>query len=97
MRATRSETAAAKERDRALTSEVKTKTEKENTQAALDFLWQDVLGQASPVHQPDPNLKVRTLLDRVADRLEKGSGQPPLVEAAVRRMVGELYSDLGCH
>jgi eukaryotic-like serine/threonine-protein kinase len=83
------------ERDRAVVAEAKTKTEKENTQAALDFLWQDVLLQASPFNEPDRDLKLRTLLDRVADRLERGSGQPPLVEAAVRRMVGALYSDLG--
>jgi len=80
---------------RAAGAERKAKTEKDSTQSALDFLWQDVLSQASPLHEPDRNLQVRTLLDRVSDRLDKGSEQPPLVEAAVRRMVGELYTDLG--
>jgi serine/threonine protein kinase/tetratricopeptide (TPR) repeat protein len=88
VRATRAETAALEERDR-------TAAEKANAQATLDFLWQDVLAQASPFNEPDRDLKVRTMLDRIADRLEKGSGKPALVEAAIRRMVGELYTDLG--
>jgi serine/threonine protein kinase len=83
------------ERDRAREAERKTAVQKNNMQAALDFLWQDVLSQASPDNEPDRGLTVRQLLDRVADRLEKDAGQPPLVEAAVRRMIGELYSDLG--
>jgi serine/threonine protein kinase len=109
VRATRAESAATQERDaalaaeeqaradqdRAVAAEAKAKTEKENAQATLDFLWQDVLARASPFNEPDRDLKVRTLLDRIADRLEKGSGKPALVEAAIRRMVGELYTDLG--
>jgi len=95
VRATRAEIAAEHERDRVVAAEAKTKTEKENAQATLDFLWQDVLAQASPFNEPDRDLRVRTMLDRIADRLEKGSGKPALVEAAIRRMVGELYTDLG--
>jgi tetratricopeptide (TPR) repeat protein len=94
VRATRAEAVANDERDRVVTAEAKTNTEKENAQATLDFLWQDVLAQASPFNEPDRDLKVRTLLDRIADRLEKGSGKPTLVEAAIRRMLGELYTDL---
>jgi tetratricopeptide (TPR) repeat protein len=86
---------ATDERDRALQAERKASAEKETTQAAFGFLWHDVLAQASPFREPDRDLKVRTLLERVDARLEKGSGQPVLVEAAVRRMIGELYSDLG--
>jgi len=88
VRATKAEIVAREERDR-------TAAEKANAQAALDFLWREVLSQASPMHEPDRDLKLRTLLDRAFDRLDKGSGQSPLVEAAVRRMVGELYTDLG--
>ncbi len=86
---------ATAERDRALEAEWKASVEKETTQAAFGFLWHDVLAQASPFHEPDRDLKVRTLLERVGARLEKDSGQAVLVEAAVRRMIGELYSDLG--
>jgi tetratricopeptide (TPR) repeat protein len=83
------------ERDRAREAEREAKVEKDNMQASLDFLWQDVLSQASPDNEPNRGLTVRRLLDRVADRLGKDPGQPPLVEAAVRRMIGQLYSDLG--
>jgi serine/threonine protein kinase len=83
------------ERDRAREAERKARVEKDNMQAALDFLWQDVLSQASPDNEPNRGLTVRQLLDRVADRLGKDPGQPPPVEAAVRRMIGQLYSDLG--
>jgi serine/threonine protein kinase len=82
------------QRDRALTAERRATTEKANAQAALDFL-QEVLSQASPWREPDRELKLRTVLDRVASRLEKGSGQPPLVEASVRLMIGQLYNELG--
>jgi serine/threonine protein kinase len=95
VRATRAEIAAREERDHARAAEQRSAAEKANAQATLDFLWQDILSQASPLHEPDRDLKVRALLDRVAGRLEKGSDQPPLVEAAIRWMVGELYADLG--
>ena len=38
------------ERERAVAAERKARSEKENAQAALGFLWQDVLSQASPLH-----------------------------------------------
>jgi serine/threonine protein kinase len=80
---------------RATRAERRAKAEQANARAALDFLWKDVLSQASYRNEPDRDLTVRTLLDRVADRLGRGPGQPPLVEAAVRQMVGGLYIDLG--
>ena len=85
----------ALERDRAVAAERRATIEQANTQAALDFLWKDVLSQASFRFELDRNVKLRTILDRVADRLERGSGQPPRVEAAVRQMVGALLSTLG--
>ena len=83
------------ERNRAWAAEAKARVEKENTQAALDFLWQDLLSQASPWEVADRDLKFRTLIDRAADRLDAGTGHPPLVEATLRRMMGQLYTELG--
>src|SRR5262249_37816266 len=69
---------AGAERNRALAAEQQANAEKENTQAVLDFLWQDILSQASPWQERgDRDLRVRTLLDRVAHRLDSGSGKPP--------------------
>jgi tetratricopeptide (TPR) repeat protein len=83
------------ERDRALAAEREARAEKANTKAALDFIWEGALSQASPVRQADADMKVRALLDRAADLLERDSRLPPLVEAAVRQMIGQSFLDLG--
>jgi tetratricopeptide (TPR) repeat protein len=71
------------------------KKEKETAQAALNFLWQDMRSNTIPLLDSDRDLKLRTLLDRVTARLDQGSGKPPLVEASIRQMVGQLYLDIG--
>jgi tetratricopeptide (TPR) repeat protein len=61
--------------------------------AVNDFLQNDLLGQASVFNQskPDPNIRVRTLLDRAAARIGgKFKGQPK-VEAAIRKTIGTTY------
>jgi eukaryotic-like serine/threonine-protein kinase len=68
--------------------------EKANAQAALYFLQEDVLNQASPGNQPNRDLTVRTLLDNVAERLDRAGGRPPLVEASIRQTLGSVYKDL---
>jgi serine/threonine protein kinase len=95
LRATTAQRAARAERDRAVAAEQRAKTEQASARAALDFLWKDVLSQASYRNEPDRDLTLRAVLDRVADRVGRHSGQPPLVEAAVRQMVGGLYIDQG--
>jgi len=54
-----------------------------------------VLSQANPGFQPDRELPVRTLLDRVGDRLDRAAGRPPLVEASIRQALGSVYTELG--
>src|SRR5262245_5334767 len=69
--------------------------------AVNDFLRDDVLAQASARTQargntkPDPDLKVRTALDRAAARVEGKFADQPLVEAAIRTTIGRAYNDLG--
>jgi eukaryotic-like serine/threonine-protein kinase len=71
--------------------------------AVNDFLQNDVLAQASadtqarPGTKPDPNLKVRTALDRAADRIGGKFGNQPLVEASIRQTIGNTYLDLGLY
>jgi tetratricopeptide (TPR) repeat protein/tRNA A-37 threonylcarbamoyl transferase component Bud32 len=69
--------------------------------AVNNFLQNDLLAQASataqasPGAKPDPDLKVRTVLDRAAARIQgKFTGQP-LVEASIRTTLGTAYEDLG--
>ncbi|HKV24606.1 MAG TPA: serine/threonine-protein kinase [Candidatus Acidoferrum sp.] len=72
-------------------------------QAVSDFLRNDVLAQASaetqagPSTKPDPDLKVRTALDRAAERIGGKFDKQPDVEAAIRDTIGRTYTDLGLY
>jgi serine/threonine protein kinase/Tfp pilus assembly protein PilF len=71
--------------------------------AINDFLQNDLLAQASantqarPDTKPDPDLKVRTALDRAAARIAGKFGKQPLVEASIRQTIGKTYMDLGLY
>jgi eukaryotic-like serine/threonine-protein kinase len=82
-------------RNRAEASEKTATIEKSNAQAALDFLENELLSQASPEQEPDRDLKLRTALDRAAKRLDDGLERFPLVEASLRQIIGRTYLDLG--
>jgi eukaryotic-like serine/threonine-protein kinase len=68
-----------------------------------EFFIDDLLGKTDLSSQvvgeirPDPNIKVRTLVDRAAARIDGRFVGRPLVEAAVRRMIGSVYDSLGLH
>jgi serine/threonine protein kinase len=72
-------------------------------QAVSDFLQKDLLAQAGasaqsgPNAKPDPDLKVRTALDRAAERIEGKFARQPDVEAAIRNTIGQTYTDLGLY
>jgi non-specific serine/threonine protein kinase/serine/threonine-protein kinase len=86
----------ARERDRA-------NQQAEIARAINDFLQSDLLAQASSTSQarpdtkPDPDLKVRTALDRAASRIEGSFKNQPAIEAAVRHTIGRTYYDLGLY
>ncbi len=76
----------------------------QEARAVNDFLRNDVLAQASVDEQtkirtnkPDPNLKVRTALDRAAARIPGKFGKQPLVEASIRYTIGGAYYDLNLY
>src|SRR5215469_1125101 len=68
--------------------------------AVVDFLRNDLLGQASARNQsgsgakPDRDIKVRTALDQAAARIEGKFDRQPEVEAAIRDAMGKTYEDL---
>jgi eukaryotic-like serine/threonine-protein kinase len=66
-------------------------------QAVNDFLQKDLLAQASAYNQakPDPDMKVRTALDRAAQNIGGKFKDQPEVEASIRETLGETYTDLG--
>lgn len=53
------------------------------------------IGAAHQARHPD--LKVRTALDRAAQRIPGKFGNEPQVEAAIRNTVGTAYSGLGLY
>jgi tetratricopeptide (TPR) repeat protein len=71
--------------------------------AVSDFLQNDLLAQASaanqsgPTMKPDPDLKVRTALDRAAANVAGKFDKHPEVEAAIRNTLGQTYQDLGLY
>jgi eukaryotic-like serine/threonine-protein kinase len=84
-------------------AEAQAKQQSAIAQAVNDFLQNDLLAQASaatqagPSTKPDPDLKVRTALDRAAQRIEGKFPKQPEVEAAIRDTIGRTYTDLGLH
>jgi tetratricopeptide (TPR) repeat protein len=77
-------------------------TRAETTAAAVsEFLQNDLLGQADLANQPregagrDPDVTVRTLLDRSARTIEGKFRDEPLTEAAIRLTIGKAYRALG--
>ena len=62
-----------------------------------DFLQNDLLAQASAAAQSDPDLKVRTALDRAAARIGGKFQRQPEVEAAIRTTIGRTYLRMGLY
>jgi serine/threonine protein kinase len=82
---------------------VRARRAEQTAQAVNDFLQNDLLAQASastqasPSTKPDPDLKVRTALDRAAARIGGKFRVQTEVEAAIRDTIGQAYSDLGLY
>ncbi len=72
-------------------------------EAVNEFLQNDLLAQAGISTQSgsngrlDPDLKVRTALDRAAERIENKFPNQPEVEASIRDTIGSSYADLGLY
>lgn len=74
-----------------------------NAEAINDFLLRDLLGQADLANQlagpegREPDIKVRTLLDRAAHEIEGRFANQPLTEAAIRMTLADTYWALGSY
>ena len=73
----------------------------QTAQAVVDFLQNDLLAQASarrqsgPTATRDPDLKVRTALDRAAARIAGKFNNLPEVERSIRETIGYTYVSIG--
>jgi eukaryotic-like serine/threonine-protein kinase len=94
---------ALQDRDRALREQQRAETEAATARAANAFLENDPLSQADaagegqPYSPSDPDVKIRTALDRAATRLEGRFAAEPLIEASIRQSIGKSYHDLGLY
>ncbi len=74
--------------------------ERDAAKAVTDFLTDELLHNASAIRQArtgiafDPDVKLRTVLDRAAERVERKFEKKPRVEFAVRNALGKTYFDL---
>jgi tetratricopeptide (TPR) repeat protein/predicted Ser/Thr protein kinase len=102
-RAIAAQNVAQAERTRAVEASHRATTEAAISQAVRTFLQTDLLAQSSaqqqttPSSRPDPDLKVRTALDRAAASVPSRFRNQPLVEASVRQTIGRAYQDLGLY
>ena len=81
--------------DRADIEAEKAKAEAAIAQAVNDFLNKDLLSQADPKKEPDRDIKLRTVVDRAAEKIEGRFADQPLVEAAICQTLGLTYQALG--
>jgi eukaryotic-like serine/threonine-protein kinase len=92
---------ARQERNRAIAERQRADNEAATAKAVTEFLQNDLLAQAGastqarPDTKPDPNLTVRTALDRAATRVAGKFDRQPAVEASIRQTIGDTYADLG--
>jgi len=82
-------------------AEVKAVEEAAIAKAVSDFLQEDLLGLAGAEEQiaglmePDPDLKLSTLLDRAQVKVEQRFGDQPRVRAAVQATLGKAFYSIG--
>src|SRR5262249_10046597 len=99
--AQRAEAEATKERNAAREAEAKATREAAIAQAISAFLQTDLLEMASVgAHissdfSPDPDVKLRTLLDRAEKRVSERFRDQPAVEAAIRKTLASAYAGVG--
>ena len=81
-------------------AELTAEREAASAKAVIDFLQNDLLAQASARNQsgggsrPDPDLRVRTALERAAARIEGKFDSQPEIEAAIRDTIGKTFANL---
>ena len=94
---------AEQERNAAVVEKRRADSEAASAQAVNEFLEKDLLAQAGASRQseagakPDPDLKVRTALDRAAGRIAGKFDKQPEVEASIRDTIGQTYLNLGLY
>lgn len=95
LRADREARRAALEANRANQQAAAARNASEVTTGVIEFLIHDLLEQASPLHQPDPDLRLRDVAKRAAEKIDGRFPDQPLVEAAVLNTLARIDQSLG--
>jgi tetratricopeptide (TPR) repeat protein len=101
VRSARAERVAKNERRLADVERTKAQGAEAESKAVNDFLRQDLLRQAGTDTQADeglkvdPNITLRQVVDRAAERLDNRFTNQPLVEASIRMTLAEIYDVMG--
>jgi eukaryotic-like serine/threonine-protein kinase len=80
---------------RARKAEHEAAAESQISKAVVAFLENDLLIQAAPDAQPDRDIKLRTVLDRAADKISKSMAGQPMPERSLRQALAQTYESLG--
>ncbi len=80
---------------RALQSNRQATLEAESLNEVVSFINNGLFGQANPIQEPNRNIRLRTVLDRAAQKLSVQPIERPEVEMAVRSTIGDTYRSLG--
>lgn len=94
---------AVRAENRALQEKKRADEQAATAMAETNFIENDLLAQAGTSSQshahfkPDPDLKVRTALDRAAAHIQGKFDRQPLVEASIRLSIGKAYRDIGVY
>jgi serine/threonine protein kinase len=101
VRATNAKIATQQERDAANLARTEAAMDRDRIEAVLAFFEDEIIGQANPIRQasidyaPDPNVKLRTILDRAARKMPGSFKDQPAIEGSIRKTIGDTYLALG--
>ncbi|MFT7633170.1 MAG: serine/threonine protein kinase [Mariniblastus sp.] len=94
--ASQSEARAVKSESHATNEARRANNEASISKAVVEFINEDFLGQANPDEGAVPNITLRTVVDRAAEKVDDGRFQKsPLVAAAIHHTLGSTYLGLG--
>lgn len=81
-------------REQAIQAEKKALTQATVAEAVNNFLNEDLLKQAETWTGADPDIKLRTVVERADKSIEGKFKEQPLVEASIRRTLSGIYRSL---
>ncbi len=80
---------------REVVERLRAETQATIAEETLGFFQKEVFAQANPEIEPDREIKLKTVLDRAAKKLEGRFVNQPRVRASLLRTLGKTYGSLG--